>query len=172
LSSLTPQREGLLLAGLVVQVRALVTRRGRMAFVTLDDGSAQVEVAVYPELLEQKRATLEDDAVVVIEGRVSEDGYTGGLRVAADTVMDVVEARARFARRLCLACNGGANAQRLRRILEPYRKGTCPVSIAYENGRARGEIDLPEEWRVSLHEPLLAELREWLAPANVRIIYH
>jgi hypothetical protein len=30
---------------------------------------------------------------------------------------------------------------------------------------------LPEAWRVKLDEPLLAQLREWLAPENVRVLY-
>ena len=36
---------------------------------------------------------------------------------------------------------------------------------------AGGEIVLPEAWRVTLDEALLAALREWLTPENVRVVY-
>jgi DNA polymerase-3 subunit alpha len=56
-------------------------------------------------------------------------------------------------------------------LLEPYRSGQCPIIIDYRNRAAGGEIELPEAWRVNLDEPLLSQLREWLAPENVRVVY-
>ncbi len=34
-----------------------------------------------------------------------------------------------------------------------------------------GEIELPEEWRVTPDDTLIAQLAEWLAPENVRVVY-
>ena len=171
LSELRASKDAVVLAGIVTQMRVQMTRRGRMAFITLDDGSAQVEVSVFSEVFEQHRNWLKEDTLLVVNGKVSEDNFTGGLRVLADALHDLTRARNLFARRLKLACNGASNAQRLQQMLSPFRPGPCPVTIDYSNGAARGDVELGEAWRVSLHEQLLASLREWLQPENVRIIY-
>jgi len=43
--------------------------------------------------------------------------------------------------------------------------------VAYRNRDATAELTLPEGWRVRLEDGLLAGLREWLAPENIRIVY-
>src|SRR5690606_31947521 len=47
LSGLQPSRDLQWFAGILTGVRVQLTRRGRMAFVVLDDGTAQVEVSVF-----------------------------------------------------------------------------------------------------------------------------
>jgi len=68
-------------------------------------------------------------------------------------------------------CNGESSGARLRELLLPYKQGTCPVSIVYNNGGAQCRIDLGEEWRVKLDDELLRSLTAWLQPQNVQVIY-
>jgi DNA polymerase-3 subunit alpha len=176
LADLEPQREPALLAGIVLGVRTQMTRRGKMAVVLLDDASAQVEVSVFNELWEAARSKIREDELLVVEGKVQRDDYSGGLRVQADKLMTLAEARGRYARVLKLAMNGGSNAStagRLRDLLSPYRDaaGACPVRLCYRNAEAETELTLPDNWRVRLDDSLLAELHDWLQPENVRVIY-
>jgi DNA polymerase-3 subunit alpha len=176
LADLEPQREPQLLAGIVLGMRTQMTRRGKMAIIMLDDASAQVEVTVFNEVWEAERSKIREDDLLVVEGKVQRDDYSGGLRVSADKLMTLAEARGRYARVLKLSLNGGsdaASATRLRTLLTPYRalSGTCPVRICYRNDEAETELTLPEAWRVRLEDALLAELHDWLTPDNVRVIY-
>ena len=59
IDKLEPSRELQLLAGLVTATRTKLTARGKMAFVTLDDGTEPQEVAVYNEVLETEKASSE-----------------------------------------------------------------------------------------------------------------
>jgi DNA polymerase-3 subunit alpha len=177
LSDLEPQREPTLLCGVVLGVRTQMSRRGKMAIVMLDDASAQVEVTVYNELWDAARSKIREDELLVIEGKVSRDDFSGGLRVVADALLTLAEARGRYARVLKLALNGSsdsATAGRLRTLLSPYRSadGACPVRIRYRNADAETELTLPDTWRVRLDDQLLEELDDWLTPENVRLIYH
>jgi len=52
--------------GIVVSVRQQNTRRGRMCAVLIDDGTAQLEVAVFSELYERRRALLKEDALLFV----------------------------------------------------------------------------------------------------------
>jgi DNA polymerase-3 subunit alpha len=171
LGKLVVKREGVLIAGLVTQMRTQITRRGKMGFVTLDDGTAQIEVSVFSELFEANRQKLKEDQVLIVEGKVSEDGFTGGLRVVAEQLLDLATARARYARELRLSCNGGSDAQRLMSLLKPYVNGGTSVTVIYQCGIARGELELGAGWKVSLDEHLLTGLREWLSNENVDIVW-
>ena len=110
-------------------------------------------------------------AEVRVQQRMNEDGQMQGLRIIADALYDLPAARRKFARGLKLCCNGSASGERLFELLQPYKSGPCPIIIDYRNRSAGGEIALPEAWRVTLDEALLASLREWLAPENVRVMY-
>jgi DNA polymerase-3 subunit alpha len=126
---------------------------------------------VFSELFEANRQKLKEDQVLVVEGKVSEDGFTGGLRVVADQLLDLATVRSRFARELRISCNGGSDANRLFTLLKPYVNGGTAVTVVYQSAVARGELELGESWKVSLDEHLLAQLREWLAPENVDIVW-
>jgi DNA polymerase-3 subunit alpha len=177
LASLEPGKEAALLAGIALATRTQMTRRGKMIFILLDDGTAQQEVAVFNEVFEAERAKIKVDEVLVIEGKVQRDDFSGGLRVVADKLMTLGEARGRFAKALRLAMNGAASkggtaaTEKLRTLLAPYRNGPCPVRVRYRNGEAECELPLGEAWRVRLDDELLAGLQQWLRAENVQIVY-
>ncbi len=175
LASLAPKQERVLVAGIVTQLRVQASRRGKMAFVTLDDGHASAELLVYNEVFDSVRQLLREDQLVIAEVKVSqrmnEDGELQGLRVMADNVYDLPTLRRKLAKGLKLACNGNASAAKLAEILQPYRPGATPITIQYRNERIGGEVALPEDWRVNLDDALLDRLRDWLAPENVQVLY-
>ena len=174
LDRLEASREPQLLAGIVLSTRTQMTRRGKMAVVMLDDATAQREVTVFNELWEAERAKIKEDELLLVEGRVQNDDYSGGLRVSADRLYTLGEARSRYARALRLSLNGGSRAEtaaRLREMLGPYRDGGCPVRLCYRNDEAQAELTLPDDWRVRLDDALLVSLGEWLSADNVKVIY-
>ncbi|OHC66288.1 MAG: DNA polymerase III subunit alpha [Rhodocyclales bacterium GWA2_65_19] len=171
LGQLEPQREALLLAGVVMSTRTQMTRRGKMAVVALDDGTTQLEVTVFNELWDAERAKIKEDELLLVEGKVQKDDYSGGLRITADKLYTLAEARGRYARSLRLVMNGGSDARRLQALLAPFRNGPCPVRLSYRNGDAAAELPLPESWRVRLDDALIKGLADWLKPENVEVLY-
>lgn len=179
LAQLEAGREPVWMAGVVMDTRTKIGARGKMLFLTLDDGGQSREVAVYSEVFDASRGKIVVDEVLVVEGRVSNDDFSGGLRIVADQLLTLGEARARFARALRLSINGEvaaaggaqAAAARLQNLLEPFRDGGCAVRIRYRNGEAEGDLPFGEEWRVRPEDGLLDSLREWLRPEAVEIQY-
>ena len=163
------------IAGVVAAMRTQSSRRGKMAFITLDDGKDQAEIAVFNETFDAYRHLLRDDALLVAEvkvmQRMGEEGQMPGLRIVAEAIYDLAGARKKWARALKLACNGGSSAERLLQLIEPFKSGTCPVTINYRNAVAGGDIQLGDAWRVNLDDHLLGGLREWLQPENVEVVY-
>jgi DNA polymerase III subunit alpha len=171
LDQLTPQTQPVLLAGIIHSLRIQMTRRGRMAVVLLDDGNERIELTVFNELFEQHRQALKEDQLLIVEGKVAHDDFSGSLRISAERLYDLQSARNRFARGIRITCNGSSSGQKLKEVLAPYRSGKCPVQVVYYNQAAACEIELGETWRVNLQDGLIETLHEWLTPENVKIVY-
>ena len=179
LADLQPQEQPKLLAGIVTGVRIRMTQRGKMAIVTIDDAVSRVDVVVGSELLNQSAALIKEDALLVIEGRVSHDEFSGGIRVSARKLYDLATARSAHASMLKLSCNGQSDAVKLTHILSAYRKNSrqpdkklCPVKIEYHNAQGQASLMLGDAWRVELQDELLQHLRAWLSVDNVKILYN
>ncbi|MEX1196997.1 MAG: DNA polymerase III subunit alpha [Pseudohongiellaceae bacterium] len=124
LANLKPVRERQTVAGLVVGVRTMRSQKGDMlAFVTLDDRSARLEVSLPPRVYEKYREQLHTDTILVIECQVSVDDYSGGLRGRAEHVYSLQEARQGHVRLLLLRSPspGRDFSERLAALLTPYR---------------------------------------------------
>jgi DNA polymerase-3 subunit alpha len=82
LSELRPSEDrNIVVAGLVVGLRMMNTRRGdRMAFVTLDDKTARLEIAVFSDLFSKSRDALRKDNLFALEN-ILESSPAGGCRV-------------------------------------------------------------------------------------------
>ena len=163
LKEVKPQPGLQLMAGTIVALRTQMTRRGKMAYVTLDDRGAQVEVAVFNELFEANRGLIKEDALLIVAGKASHDDYSGGMRVTADELMDLEGARTRFATGLRLDLADGVEARALTDVLAGYRAGGgagCPVSLHYRNAVAECDLHLGQAWRLRLSEELFTALAD------------
>jgi len=168
-----PSRRGVpvVLAGIVAGLRIQQTRRGRMAIITLDDGSAQVELTVFNEVFETSRPWIREDELLVVRGKAGLDEYSGNVRVSGEELFDFASARSNFAQQLALRCNGNASVAQLKELFTPYRDGKCPVQIHYRNASASCQLRLGEAWQVTLHDDLLRDLRGLLKEENVKVVY-
>jgi DNA polymerase-3 subunit alpha len=171
LANLAPSMEPVMLAGVIYGVQMRNSRRGRMAILTLDDGSARVEVVVFGELFHEKRSVVQEDQVIIVKGRIFPDEFSGGLRITADQLMDLAEVRAAHARLLRLCINGQADSAKLKSLLAQYAGGKCHVAIRYRNAQGECDIRLPESCKVKVSGPLLDSLAEWLDEKNVEVVY-
>ncbi len=168
LSQLVPRPEPVIAAGIVIALRIQQTRRGRMAIVQVEDGTARVEVAIFSELFDQARAIIQEDQLLVVEGKASLDNFTQGVRLTADRVYSLSDARVRFARELRLHLEGDMNVSRLVNILASSPAGNCAVTVEYANMDARCEIEWPP---MRLDETLYEQIRECLGEDQVNVVF-
>ncbi len=178
LAKLSPKEQPQLLAGIVSGIRIRMTARGKMAIIGLDDGTTRIEVVVGNELLNQYQSLLKDDQLVIVEGRVSNDEFSGGVRVNARKLHDLSSLRNSRASFLKISCNGQSDAVKLKTLLKPYCIGVsehqrgCAVKVEYHNKTSKVELMLGNDWRVDLHDELIAGLTAWLSQNNVKILYN
>jgi DNA polymerase-3 subunit alpha len=176
LGELNPaERRTVVVAGLVAEIRAINSRRGRMAVVALDDGTARIDVVVYAELYGQRREVLMPDRVLVVEGELGLDERTGGPSLVASQVYDLDQARAAYARGLLIRLEAGGGSpglvDGLAAVLRPYQEGRTPVYVEYRRPDASARLKLGEAWRVNPTDELLRRLAEVAGPDGVRMEY-
>ncbi len=161
------------LAGIVSGVRIQQTRRGRMGVVTLDDGSAQVEMTVFNEVFEASRPWIREDELLVVRGKASLDEYSGNMRISGEELFDFASARSTFAKQmeLTISADKHISVARLKELLTPYRDGKCTVMMHYHNGSGSAQLKMGAEWCVTLHTDLIDGLRKLLGERNVNICY-
>ena len=71
-------------AGLVREVRRVVTRKGQiMAYATLEDLTGTVDVVLFPRVFEQTRLLFQPDKVLVVQGKV--DARAGSTRASGSS---------------------------------------------------------------------------------------
>jgi DNA polymerase-3 subunit alpha len=164
------------LAGLVVELRTRNTQSGgRMAFLTLDDRTARMEIRVFSKVFEQYRALMSNDTILVVQGTLAFDDFSGSMRVNANKIFDIDQAREIYARRLVVSIGaqkaGNGFVGSLADVLGPYREGNCPVGIQYRGATAQAHMTLGEEWRVHPTDELLHRLRQLAGESQVRVVY-
>ncbi len=147
-----------MMAGQVLNLRK---RGDSMAFVQLDDGTGRLEVALFREAFEAAAPLLSKDAILIVEGGLVMDEFSGGFSLRARNVWTLAEATARHARLVRVKVNG-INADfiaHLQRALRPHGPGATPVRLEYENQDALAEVDLGEQLRVRASPDLISSLR-------------
>ncbi|MDD8057546.1 MULTISPECIES: DNA polymerase III subunit alpha [Shewanella] len=164
-------------AGLVVATRVMITKRGsKMGLVTLDDKSARLEIMLFTEPFEKFGHLLEKDRILICEGDVSFDDFSGGNRMNARNVIDIGEARSHFAKAVEINVQGNdINPEWLdtfEQTLTPWRNGAVPVVINYIKPEASGKITLGDEWRVNPSDELMLSLERLLGSHNVKITFN
>ncbi len=161
-------------AGLIVALRFTKSRRGRMAILSLDDGTARAEVTVYNEVLEASIDKLAADRLVIIEGEAAMDDFSGEPALNAQAIFGMDEIRQRHARALVISLQGPALdglTETLQTALRAWGRGNCPVAVEYRAPGALARLRLADEWRVQATEGLLDQLRSQVGDEAIRFEY-
>jgi DNA polymerase-3 subunit alpha len=172
LAKLETSRDPRLMAGIISGIRTQMTQRGRILIVTLDDNSGTQEVTVYAELADQFKQYFKEDEFLAVQGKVSEDRFSGGLRVTAEKVMDIAQARIQFAQAVRIEISTTLDVKQLQSTLDPHLNGQgCPLLVHYQSATASAELRFSDEWRVNPDDELQQKLVDMFSPRQVAVVY-
>ncbi|MGJ3354292.1 DNA polymerase III subunit alpha [Providencia sp. Je.9.19] len=170
----TPRGQMTTVVGLVLSAKVITTKRGnRIGICTLDDRSGRLDIMLFSDALDKYQHMLEKDNILIVTGQVSFDDFNGGNKMTVRELMDLGEAREKYARGLAISLSDKQiNDQllnRLRSTLEPHRSGTIPVHLYYQKDDARAKLKFGVVWRVTPVDPLLNALRTLLGNEQVEL---
>ena len=172
LKDLEPSRDPRMLCGVITGVRPQMTQRGKILIVTLDDKSSVVEVTVYAEVFEEHKHMFKEDEFLAVIGKVSEDRFSGGLRISAEKVFDIISSRVKHGKQIGMALPTGIDARKMAEVLAPYRQADgLPVSMRIQPQGVNCVLQLGEAWRVAPSDELKLALQQQLGAKEVAIEY-
>ena len=162
-------------AGLIVDIRTIKSQRGVMAVLKLDDNTGQIESTVYAEAYNEHRELLVKDRIVLLEGRVQSDDYSGGLSMRAREIRSLEQARSSRVSEIRLEVDNTGLDRELRQLLKDALMtaggGECPVTVDYSQPQGSARVRLGDQWRVHPSDDLLERLRGTVGGDHVEIIY-
>ncbi len=177
LNELTPTRRGVttVFAGLVIDVANFPNR----VMITLDDGTARVEVSCNHERFQRFKDIIQPEKVVVIEGEIYErEGYERPM-ARLSKAFSLNEIRQKRANSIKIQLSddllGPALGLELQKILAPYCNidmyQHIPVQLFIEQPYATAELHLGPSWKVAPLDELLAKLRDYFGKEALHIEY-
>ncbi len=180
IAELVDSREPQLLAGIVTDPRAVTGQRGRVVIFKLDDGSEAIEAVAGEEIFEERRELAQEDQLIVVQGRLQPDRFSGGLRLNVTQVWDLPAARARFGRYIAVDSNGGlppvADVLRLwpaRRVQSEQGEQLqgLAVRLRLQRRDVRAELDLGDDARFWPSDEALGRWRSIAHGGAATIVY-
>jgi len=165
----------ILVAGLLDQIRLRNSPKGRIAFLTLDDNTGRIDIAVFAKDYAKFDHVLIKDEILIIKGSLGWDEYTGRVRVRTEHVWSFDEYLKQFGALLNIKIISNGDSltwvQDLQQLLSPFKDGACSVMVEYQNNSVETKLKFPENWNVSLDEKLLQRLSKVSEVMDTSVVY-
>ncbi len=161
------------ICGLIRGLRRVMTKRGKQLLIlSLEDASGMIDGVAFSEVVDASGMLPTVGEILVVDGELGEDKFTGGLRLTVTHLNTVGQARANFSKHLLLRVTPDNLAQfePLKALLSQH-PGQCAVHINYKNGETEQLLPLPAKFRVLPEDNLLDALTEILTPESVSVEY-
>jgi DNA polymerase-3 subunit alpha len=132
------------------------------------------------ELFEAQRELMQEDTLLVVQGRVQPDRFSAGLRLNVTQLWDLAAARARFGKYLAVASEGAAPPMAELLRLWPARRVDSeqgvllqglPVRLKLRRPHATAELDLGDEARFWPCDEALGRWRSIVPAGAAQIVY-
>ena len=171
----------------VVKSKVMTTRSNQlMAFTTIEDLTGTIEMLVFPKIYAECRAWLQENAVIVVQGRVSYkedegtrllvegvrpiDGYDPDRTFGENRAAAAGEQRRASARVtalwLLVPSMQSEQMHRIENLLQNIFDGTTPVYFKFEDSGQR--MRAPQSMWANDHPLLRAELERILGKDHVK----
>lgn len=177
INELTPTRRGVttVFAGLVVDIANFPNRM----MVTLDDGTARIEISANHERFQRFKDIIVNEKVVVIEGEIYErEGYDRPMgRLTKAFTLD--EIRQKRANCIQIKLNQEHFSKSLNQDLLKMIKPFCdldmcnhiPLHILLDYPYATADFHLGPNWNVAPLDALLSQLRDYFGKEALHVEY-
>ncbi|MHB8912856.1 MAG: DNA polymerase III subunit alpha, partial [Lysobacter sp.] len=143
------------------QVVAMRKKGDAQMFVQIEDGRGRLECAFFGETYTEFAALLARDRLLVIQGGLREDAFSGGFAFKVQRCWDYAQVCARHSQRLAIRLDLRVPGtwQRVDALLARQRPGQTPLRLDLLRDGAAGTLDLNGAQSVRVDTDLVGTLR-------------
>jgi DNA polymerase-3 subunit alpha len=183
LKNITPRSEPYWIRGIISSKRKQITRRGSINIIEIDDGKEKVEVNIFNELFEKFSDRLKIDELILIFCKVDSDDYSGGYRIIAEDIMNLVDMRTRFANNISIIIKQDSSDEKLsdnqlnelKELFSTTKQDThvgLSVLLKVEVENITYDLMLPSEWKLSPTEANFDKVIKSRNLHSIELIYN
>ncbi|MGH8076217.1 MAG: DNA polymerase III subunit alpha, partial [Lysobacter sp.] len=143
------------------QVVAMRKKGDSQMFVQIEDGRGRLECAFFGETYTEFAALIARDRLLVIQGGLREDAFSGGFALKVQRCWDYAQLCPRFSQRLAIRLDlrVPGTLQRIDGLLAKQRPGQTPLRLDLLRDGAAGTLDLNGAQAVRVDADLPGTLR-------------
>ena len=133
------------IAGIITNIQKIITRKGKaMLFVSIEDSTDNVELLVFPKTLEKNSIIWQDEAMIIVTGKVSDkDGQAKILvedvKILDEKAIQELQKNQLSVNKLWLNLPEGFDKEKMQTLKNILIKhhGNTPVYLKINNGHTR-----------------------------------
>ena len=144
-----------------------------MAVFMLDDVAGNVEVVVFPETFSKHGALVENDAMLLVRGKLEKDDESA--RILATEIAPIETVRERIAREVAIRVKGPADRDMFQALGEIFarhrgdRRVSFDIELPASPTRLRVRADVSSQIRVRPSSSLIAEIEQVVGQGSVSL---
>ena len=165
-----------IVGGMITKITKKYDRRNRaMAFFEMDCIGGHIEVIAFSDCYGQYESLVEEDSVIFVEGKMADDTNFADLKVMADTIVSVENAREYFSRKLIINLTSqNISPDEIEDLYEFARKYPGECSLIFHLPNPNTQIPKPisvlaHNIKVSTNKIFIKQLREKYGKENIRV---
>ena len=153
------------------QIVGLRKKGDSQMFVQIEDGRGRIECAFFGETYSEYAQMLVRDRLLVIQGGLREDSFSGGFALKANRCWDYAQVCARHAQRVALRLDLRVPGtwQRVNALLDKQRPGQTPLRLDLLVPGAAGMVDINGTHSVRVDADLAGTLRATPGVRTVKV---
>ena len=170
------KNEVVTVGGMVTKITKKYDRRNRaMAFFEMDCFGGTVEVIAFSDCFEKYENLIEEDEVIFINGKMADDTNFSDLKVMADKIVSVENAREYFSRKLIINLSSqNVSPEDIEDLYEFSRRfpGDCNLLFHLSNPNpalSKPVTVLAHNIKISTDKNFIKQLRDKYGKENIRV---
>jgi DNA polymerase-3 subunit alpha len=166
-------RPNVYIAGIITNVRIRQTKRGdRIAVLSLEDGSAQIQGVCFSECFQKNRGIINNDQIVIANGDVDIDEFSNKPRIVCRDLMTIDMARQQYAKylQIDLLSTDQIDLSNFKQILNTHN-GNCSIVFKYLHDNIQAKLQLGKKWQVNPSQELMTALQSLFNNKSIELIY-
>ena len=162
--------------GMITKINKKYDRRNRaMAFFEMDCIGGHVEVIAFSDCFAQYENLIEEDGVVFVQGKMADDTNFSDLKVMADRIVSIENAREYLSRKLIISFNSqNMYPEDIEDLFEFSQKYPGDCNLVFHLPNPKSGINKPiavlaHNIKVSTNKIFIKQLRDKYGKENIRV---
>ena len=178
LSELTIDTHSQRVAGMIINLNVRQGKRGRFAFITLDDGTGRIEVSVWADIFDNYRSVLKKGQLIVVEGIVENDTFNNDMeansyKMVAEHVLSFNQAREKYLKHIAITLDPelldvNIISNGIKSLSQDING--IPIIISFIGADAQADILLPKNYSIPSDDESIFQLHELCGIENVDLV--